>query len=143
MSSKASRWIAVAEENLAIARYAASQQYRSTAVQLAQQAAEKAIKAICITRGVPYKKIHSLKTLSQSLQVAGIELDITEDECDLIDSLYLPSKYPEGDDLWDNLASGHTVSSCIDVAQRLLNLARTSSSSDPIVEDEPGTETNA
>jgi hypothetical protein len=39
------------------------------------------------------RKTHSIAELRSALESADIDIDISEDECDLLDSIYLPSKY--------------------------------------------------
>ncbi len=46
--------------------------------------------------GLPLKKTHSIGELRGDLVRAGVELALTEDDADLLDTIYLPSKYPLG-----------------------------------------------
>ena len=43
---------------------------------------------------VNFKRTHDVFKLKNVLFENGIEADITDDECDFINSIYLPSKYP-------------------------------------------------
>ena len=50
------------------------------------------LKAVLVESRI--KKTHSINELVTILAEKGIKVDIQEDERDLIDSIYLPSKYP-------------------------------------------------
>lgn len=60
-------------------------------LQNVQQAVEKALKSLVIEKSLPFKKTHSIAELKA--------IGLTEDECDFIDSIYLPTKYPIGSEL--------------------------------------------
>jgi len=70
-------------------------------LQNAQQAIEKALKAVLIFKRIPFKRTHDVFELNKELLKNEITIDISEDECDLINSIYLPSKYPLGSVLPD------------------------------------------
>jgi len=65
------------------------------------------------------KKTHSINELVSILAENGLNVDITEDECDLLDSIYLPSKYPLGGILPDFEPDVQTCRQCIAVADRI------------------------
>jgi len=50
----------------------------------------------------PLKKTHDILDLKITLDDLNISLDLTEDECDFLNSIYLPSKYPVGSALPDH-----------------------------------------
>lgn len=65
------------------------------------------------------KKTHSINELRNTLVASGIDIDITEDECDLLDSLYLPSKYPIGSVLPDFEPDMEICKRCMGIAERI------------------------
>ena len=63
-------------------------------LQNVQQCVEKALKAFLIEKSYKLKRTHSIAELKNILKKDGAKLDITDDDCDFLDSIYLPSKYP-------------------------------------------------
>jgi len=94
MSVDAQAWFAYADENLAVAQLALKNSYFNACLQNAQQAVEKYIKAGLLTRNVAIQKTHSIEALNLILQEAGGTTDLSDEDCDLLDSIYIPSKYP-------------------------------------------------
>jgi HEPN domain-containing protein len=94
MSVDSQLWFAYADENLAVAELALENGYFNACLQNAQQAVEKYIKAGLSLKNVAFRKTHSIEALSLSLREAGIETGLTDEDCDLLDTIYMPSKYP-------------------------------------------------
>ena len=88
-------------------------------LQNVQQAVEKMLKALLAEWGIKIKKTHSINELVALLAENGLRVDIKEDERDLIDSIYLPSKYPVGSALPDFEADARTCKQCVGIADRL------------------------
>jgi len=61
-----------------------------------QQSIEKALKSLFIEKVIPFKKTHNIMELKTILQKNSISIELTDDECDFLDSIYLPIKYPIG-----------------------------------------------
>ena len=117
-------WFFYAEENLAAARVLLDAGYLNPCLHEAQQAAEKALKTIVLAKRMPLKKTHSIREIKAILFDAGVELDVSNDDCMLMDSIYLPSKYPLGSSLPECEPDKEICSHCIDVAHRAVNMAR-------------------
>ena len=96
MRKETEKWLIIAEENLEAARVLLNNSLFNPCLQNIQQSIEKGLKAIFIEKGIKLKKTHSITELNNILQLNKINVDLTEDECDLLDSIYLPSKYPLG-----------------------------------------------
>jgi HEPN domain-containing protein len=91
---EARRWIAAAREDFALARYAAAGGFHAAACFHAQQAAEKAVKAVHFYRGARAVMGHSVRKLIEALAPGGFGALLTfARELDL---LYIPSRYPNG-----------------------------------------------
>jgi len=60
------------------------------------QAVEKALKSLIINKSISFKKTHNIFELKSVLETNGVSIDLTDDECDFLDSIYLPTKYPIG-----------------------------------------------
>ena len=52
------------------------------------------MKAIVIERDLEFHRTHSIRELVGQLEDQGIIVNISDDEVDLMDTIYLPSKYP-------------------------------------------------
>lgn len=125
MSAEIDAWLRYAEDNLKTVRLCIIEALFLPAVQNAQQAAEKSLKALSLARQLPLRKTHSIFTLRQDLENAGIHIDLSEDECDLLDSIYLPSKYPLGGVLPEFEPDVDLAKNCLKIAEKTLNLVRT------------------
>ncbi len=60
----------------------------------AQQAAEKAIKAICLARGLDFPKTHSLVRLMDILVSDGVEIPKNVGNADILAQYAVQSRYP-------------------------------------------------
>lgn len=87
-------WLKYAEENLRSAEILLESGIYNPSLQNAQQAIEKSLKAALIEKTVGLTRTHSIRELVGFLQNCDILLVLTDDDIDLIDSIYLPSKYP-------------------------------------------------
>lgn len=123
MSAEAALWIQFARENLQVARLCLEDGLFNPCIQNAQQAVEKGLKAICLSRGLPLKRIHSIGALRNDLNANGIQIEMTHDECDLLDAVYLPSKYPLSSVVPRFAADKQLGSRCIEIATRVLEQA--------------------
>ena len=96
MQEETKRWIAYAEENYEAAKILLESEFFNPCLHNVQQAIEKALKSLFIERIIPFKKTHNILELKTILENNGVMIDLTEDECDFLDSIYLPTKYPIG-----------------------------------------------
>ncbi len=53
------------------------------------------------------------------LEESGVVVDLTEDECESLDSIYLPSKYPLGSAIPDYEPDEVLCNQCIAIAERV------------------------
>jgi len=60
----------------------------------AQQAAEKALKAVCLSRGMDIPKTHSLIQLMDILEAGDIEIPENIREADILTQYAVQSRYP-------------------------------------------------
>ena len=60
----------------------------------AQQAAEKALKAVCLSRGMGIPKTHSLIQLMDILEAGDIEIPENIREADILTQYAVQSRYP-------------------------------------------------
>jgi len=96
MNDETKRWLVYAQENLASARVLLDSELYNPCLQNVQQAVEKMLKAVLVESREKLKKTHSINELTRTLADKGFDVSISEDDIDLLDSIYLPSKYPLG-----------------------------------------------
>jgi HEPN domain-containing protein len=58
------------------------------------------------------------------LAEGGITMHLSEAECDLLDAVYVPSKYPLGSALPDFTPDAATCNQCLEIAERVSELVR-------------------
>lgn len=94
--SEATRWLQAAREDLAYARHAAAGRFHAPACFHAQQAAEKAVKALHYKRGARAVLGHNVRALIEALAPRESSLDSLLDSARELDLLYVPTRYPNG-----------------------------------------------
>lgn len=119
MKEQTKTWLEYADENLQSAKLLLESDLYNPCLQNVQQATEKMLKALLAERGIKIKKTHSINELVTLLAENGLKVDIKEDERDLIDSIYLPSKYPVGSALPNFEPDMQTCKQCVAIADRL------------------------
>ena len=117
MSVDVSRWIAYADENLAISRLALDGGYYNACLQNVQQAVEKYLKAVVLQRGYAFQKTHSISTLNDQLINDRVATGLSDEDCILLDSIYMPSKYPFGSALPDFNPDEEICRQCVQMAE--------------------------
>ena len=60
----------------------------------AQQAVEKALKAVCLSKGIDFPKIHSLVHLMDMLESGGVEIPKQVRDADVLTQYAVQSRYP-------------------------------------------------
>jgi HEPN domain-containing protein len=92
-------WLARARSNLLLAE--SGRQHGVFLEDLcfeAQQAAEKALKAVCVFYQVEFPKTHSLITLAGLLEHAGVQLPPEVREADPLTTYAVQARYPDWDE---------------------------------------------
>lgn len=96
MQEETKNWLTYSEENLEAAKVLLESELYNPCLHNIQQSVEKALKSLFIEKVVPFKKTHNIMELKTILETNSISIELTEDECDFLDSIYLPTKYPLG-----------------------------------------------
>ena len=96
MQEETKRWFKFSEENYEAAQILLNSDLYNPCLQNIQQAIEKALKSLFIEKLIPFKKTHNILELKYMLSTNDILIKLTDDDCDFLDSIYLPSKYPIG-----------------------------------------------
>ena len=123
MKDQTKKWLEYADENLRSAKVLLENKLFNPCLQNVQQAIEKTLKAVLSESGLKIKRTHSVNELVTILAENGMKVNIEEDECDLIDSIYLPSKYPVGGVLPDFEPDMQICVQCLAVAKRVRDSA--------------------
>ena len=85
----------------------------------AQQAAEKAFKAICVFRNIDFPKTHSLTTLAALLEQAGIQLPPDVSDASILTSYAVQARYPD----WDEAVTEQEYERALALARQVLTWA--------------------
>lgn len=94
MKDETRTWLSYADENLDVAGLALEHGHLNSCLQNAQQAVEKYLKAVIVEKDLEFQRTHSIRELVGLLVDQGITVNISDDEMDFMDTIYLPSKYP-------------------------------------------------
>lgn len=94
MKDETKIWLDYSKENLKSAKVLLENVLYNPCLQNIQQCVEKAIKAILVEKSIKLMKTHSINELKNILDESKLEFELSEDDCDFLDSIYLPSKYP-------------------------------------------------
>jgi len=119
MKDETRAWMDYAAENLAVAELCLAHDHLNACLHNAQQAVEKFLKALMVEHELPFKKTHAVFVLWQSLTHHGLETALTEEDCALLDSVFMPSRYPLFSILPDSMPDRETFENCIQIAQRV------------------------
>ncbi len=87
-------WLNRARSNLTSARHAIPGVYLEDLCFDAQQAAEKAVKAVFIHRGEPFPYVHDLNELLQVLEDNGLKIPNYVREADQLSRYAVETRYP-------------------------------------------------
>ncbi|MCE2540180.1 MAG: HEPN domain-containing protein [Acidobacteria bacterium] len=93
---EARRWLQAAEDDLRFARFAADGEFFAQACFFAQQAAEKAVKAVHYAGGARAILGHSVRGLIERLGKRAPEIAALLDDARQLDLYYVPTRYPNG-----------------------------------------------
>jgi len=119
MKEETKKWLDYADENLRSAKILLESNIYNPTLQNVQQAIEKMLKAVCIEFSLNFRKTHSINELTALLAAKNFKVGIAPDECDLLDSIYLPSKYPLTSVLPDFEPDANICKKCINIAENL------------------------
>ena len=122
---EAGRWLAAAQEDLAYARHAGSGGFHAPACFHAQQAAEKAVKALHYKSGARAVIGHNVRALIEELDSPEPRLEALTDAARELDLFYLPTRYPNGLDAGTPGEAFSEVQSerAVDLATRIVRAA--------------------
>jgi HEPN domain-containing protein len=94
MKAETQEWLSYASENARAAEALARDKLYNACLQNCQQSVEKALKAAITEFGLEFTKTHSIAQLCEMLGKSGRSIDVADEDVELLDAIYLPSKYP-------------------------------------------------
>ena len=119
MKNETKLWLKYADENFKSSKILLESFLFNPSLQNSQQAIEKYLKAYFIEKSLKLQKTHNILSLIEVFKKNNMDIDISDDEIDLIDSIYLTSKYPFGSALPDFEPDKKICLECIDIAFRV------------------------
>ena len=119
MKDETCAWLNYAAENLAVAELSLAHDHLNACLHNTQQAVEKYLKALIIEHELSFKKTHAIFVLWQALVDNGFDTALTEEDCALLDSVFMPSRYPLFSILPDAMPDRETCEKCIRIARRV------------------------
>jgi len=119
MKDETKQWIEYADENPNSAKVLLDSKLFNPCLQNAQQAVEKMLKAVLVEFSIKFKKTHSTNELAMLFAENHLYINLPEEQRELLDSIYLPSKYPLGSILPDFEPDEQICKNCIAIAVRV------------------------
>ncbi len=113
-------WLSYAEENLKAAKVLLEKNLYNPCLQNMQQSVEKILKALLLEKSHSQRKTHSITELVHLLANQQIIICLSDEDCDLLDSIYLPSKYPLGGVLPDFEPDVELCLRCVTLAEDVM-----------------------
>lgn len=92
---EAERWLRTAIADLKAARWNAQGEFFNLACFTAQQAVEKALKALLLSTGERDVRGHSALSLLERAAIVWPELSALRSDCRVLDRYYIPTRYPD------------------------------------------------
>lgn len=92
---KTKGWFTLAEEDLLWAKASFEEKIFRGACFASQQAAEKALKAYLVSKGIGFPKIHDLVALNQHCIKEDKDFKTLDEACNIISPYYLSTRYPD------------------------------------------------
>ena len=117
MKDETRQWLKYGEENLESAKILRKSHLYNPCLQNVQQCVEKFLKCAIIERSFKLKRTHSIVELRNILFENDFQVDLSDEECEFLDSIYLPSKYPLGSALPDFEPDDELCKSALEIAQ--------------------------
>jgi HEPN domain-containing protein len=119
MKDETKKWLEYADDNLRSAKILLESKVFNPTLQNVQQAVEKTLKALCVEFDLKFRKTHSINELTALLATKKLKVGLAPDECDLLDSIYLPSKYPLASVLPEFEPDAKICKKCLIIAENL------------------------
>jgi HEPN domain-containing protein len=120
MQKETEIWLVYSQENLEAAKVLFENKLYNPCLHNVQQSIEKALKSLFIEKIISFKKTHNIMELKTILEKNSILVGLTEDECEFLDTVYLPTKYPVGSALPFFYPDKSVCQNSISLAERII-----------------------
>ena len=117
MKDESKKWFSFAKDNLLSASVLLESKLFNPCLQNIQQSVEKYLKAFLLAKKQRIRKTHSINELNIMLQDIDVHIGLSDEDCELLDTIYLPSKYPLGGILPDFEPDYDLCRNCLNIAQ--------------------------
>ena len=120
------RWLERAAEDCVVARLALREGHTSHTCFLAQQCAEKSLKAFLLARSSTYPRTHKLVDLVGECARLDRGFAPFLADCAVVDQYYIPTRYPDAipGSLPDGLPSSAEAADAVTIAERILRFVQ-------------------
>lgn len=121
------RWLRQAQEDLHWARHLAEQGAYHLACFLAQQVAEKALKAFLYAQGEEIVLGHSVERLCAAAAAIELEFQTYARSWSILDGYYIPTRYPNGlpDGIPADVYTQQAATDAVDLAKEAVDFVTT------------------
>ena len=120
MKDETKTWLNYAGENFESSQILLQSNLYNPCLQNVQQAVEKGLKAVLIEKAIKLKRTHDILDIKYLLLNNNVAVDLSDDDCDFLNSIYLPSKYPVGSVLADYEPDEEICQNAIEIAKKTL-----------------------
>ncbi|NKB23480.1 MAG: HEPN domain-containing protein [Kiritimatiellae bacterium] len=96
MNELPNQWLGKAEDDISFATLGLEHHYYSQVCFLAQQASEKSLKGLLISKTAKHPHLHNLRELVARCAEHVPEIRPLEEIARILDQYYIPSRYPDG-----------------------------------------------
>jgi len=124
MKDETKIWLDYSKENLDSAKVLMKSKLFNPCLQNVQQCVEKSLKALLVEKSIRFKKTHSILELKNILSDNGVKINISDEDCEFLDSIYLPSKYPISSVLPYYEANQEICNNGISIAENVFDFIR-------------------
>ena len=121
MTERREHWLSMANDDLAFAELGLSNGFFSQVCFLSQQASEKALKAVLLSRTGGYPRVHSIVDLVKRNDAVEALAGLMDD-ARILDQYYIPTRYPDGvpGSLPDGLPSEEHAKQALTIAKTVV-----------------------
>ncbi len=121
MKEETRQWLDYAGQDAQSARILLPSHLYNPSLYHIQQAVEKCLKAIIIEHDLAFQRTHSIRGLVNIITRSGMTVEIEEDDIDLIDSIFMPARYPLGSALPSFDPDQAICEQCLRIIERIRN----------------------
>lgn len=123
-SADSATWFNFAVYDLKAAKWDLKGEIYTSSCYASQQAAEKGLKALLLSKGKVIPKVHSLDRLISELNKAGVKTSDIKKPAQVLDKYYISTRYPGQFGGPEGLYDKDDAKSAISAAEEILNTVK-------------------